>query len=450
MARTLEGAIEVDKPAVGSSKALRDRRTRFVARGVATYAPSVVVDHAHGGEVWDIEGNRYIDFAGGIGVLNAGHTPQLVVEAIQAQSEKLIHTCFSVAYYEPYIELCRRLTEIAPGSGEKKAVLFNSGAEAVENSIKIARAFTGRRAVIAFDNAFHGRTMMAMTLTGKDKPYKDGFGPFAPDVYHARYPYAYRCDCSGHEEDCDVESGRDLESLLEKVGPTSVAAIIVEPVQGEGGFVVAPPGWLRLLRRICHREGIVLIADEIQTGFGRTGHMFAVEHAGIEPDMLLLAKSMAAGLPLSAVVGTAEVMDGPGPGGIGGTYGGNPVACAAALAVLDLFEADNLIERARYIGAVVADRFQQLTIGLDCIGEARGLGAMQAIELVLDRGTKEPAPELTAEILRRCHQEGLLIIKAGLYDNVIRFLGPLILSDQLLTEGLNILEQVMTSLDPAA
>lgn len=412
----------------------------YVARGIATYAPSIVVDHASGAEVWDVDGRRYIDFAGGIGVQNVGHAPPSVVEAIRTQSEKLIHACFSVTGYEPYIELCRRLVGLVPGDFVKKAALFNSGAEAVENAVKIARAATGRTDVIAFRNAFHGRTLMAMSLTGKERPYKQGFGPFAPGVHHAGYPYAYRCECPTHDRECGVESGADLERVLETAGPSRVAAIIVEPVEGEGGVVVAPGGWLRRIREICDREGILMIADEIQTGFGRTGRMFAVEHSGVVPDLIVMAKSLAAGLPLSAVVGRAEVMDGPEPGGIGGTYGGNPVACAAALAVLELFETENLLTRADRLGGIVAGAFRDLEQKHDCVGEARGLGAMRAIELVVDRVTKEPARELTSRVLQHCHAHGLLIIKAGLHDNVIRFLAPLMIADDLLREGLAILD----------
>lgn len=421
-------------------------REKYVARGVSTYAPNVVLVRAHDAEVWDVDGKRYIDFAGGIGVLNAGHTPQTVVDAISAQSRNLIHTCFSVALYPAYIEVCRRLTEIVPGSGRKKAVLFNSGAEAIENAIKIARAATGRTAIVAFDNAFHGRTMMAMTLTGKDSPYKHGFGPFAPDVFHAQYPYPYRCECETHQQCCRVESGADLEEALFRIGPEKVAAIVVEPVQGEGGFIVAPPEWLRTVRRLCDQHGILLVADEIQTGFGRTGRMFAMEHAGIEADLTVIAKSLASGLPLSAVVGRAEVMDGPGVGGIGGTYGGNPVACEAALAVLDLFENDGLVERSRHVGEIVSARFHDMSRRYGFVGQVRGLGAMQAIELVMDRQSKEPAAELTTQVIHACHDRGLLIIKAGLYDNVIRFLAPLVIPDELLREGLDILDGVFSEM----
>jgi 4-aminobutyrate aminotransferase/(S)-3-amino-2-methylpropionate transaminase len=372
-----------------------------------------------------------------------GHTPERVVQAIQEQAAKLIHMAFPVASYPGYIELAERLATIAPGETAKKTLLVNSGAEAVENAVKIARAATGRPAVIAFENGFHGRTLMGMSLTGKEKPYKVGFGPFAPEIYHARFPYAYRCDCGDHER-CPIESGQDLERFFAETVPAErVAAIIVEPVQGEGGFVVAPPEWLRTLRRICDREGIVLIADEVQTGFGRTGEMFAVEHAGIEPDLMTLAKSIAAGMPLAAVVGTAEIMDAAGLGGIGGTYGGNPLACAAALAVLDLFEQDRLVERAAGIGAVVARRFRAMASRYPLIGEARGLGAMQAIELVTDRTTREPAAPAASEIIHRCLDEGLIIIKAGLHDNVVRVLVPLVVEDRLLEDGLNILEGVV-------
>jgi 4-aminobutyrate aminotransferase/(S)-3-amino-2-methylpropionate transaminase len=320
------------------SDAIWAERDRWVPRGVSTYA-HVVVERAHGAEVWDVDGKRYVDFAGGIGTLNVGHTPREVVAAVQQQAEELIHMCFSVAIYEPYVELARRLAEITPGSFAKKTMLVNSGAEAVENAIKIARYATGRPNIIAFQNAFHGRTLMGMTLTGKDRPYKDGFGPFAPGVYHAASPYAYRCSdarCAhngGGRVPCSVESGADVERLLvDEVSPDTVAAIVIEPVQGEGGFLVAPPLLLQRLRSICDRHGIVLIADEGQTGFGRTGRMFAVEHSEVVPDIIVLGKSLAAGMPLGAVVGRADLMDAPGPGGIGGTFGGNPLAYRACCA----------------------------------------------------------------------------------------------------------------------
>jgi 4-aminobutyrate aminotransferase / (S)-3-amino-2-methylpropionate transaminase / 5-aminovalerate transaminase len=422
-------------------------RERWVPRGVSTYA-HVVVERAHGAEVWDVDGKRYVDFAGGIGTLNVGHTPEEVVEALQEQARDLIHMCFSVAIYEPYVEVARRLAQITPGDFPKKTMLVNSGAEAIENAIKIARVATGRPNIIAFENAFHGRTLMGMTLTGKDRPYKEGFGPFAPGVYHAASPYAYRCsdpECAhniGGDAPCSVAAGDDVERLLAtEIAPDTVAAIVIEPVQGEGGFLVAPPSLLRRLRDICDREGIVLIADEVQTGFGRTGRMFAVEHAGVVPDLVVLAKSLAAGMPLGAVVGRAEIMDAPGPGGIGGTFGGNPLACRAALAVLDLFARDNVPARAADIGETIFRRFGAMQQRYDLVGDVRGLGAMVAMELVRDRATKEPATEETAEIIHRCHDAGLIIIKAGLYDNVIRVLAPLTISDALLVEGLDTLER---------
>jgi 4-aminobutyrate aminotransferase / (S)-3-amino-2-methylpropionate transaminase / 5-aminovalerate transaminase len=438
------------------SDAVWAERERWVPRGVSTYA-HVVVERAHGAEVWDVDGKRYIDFAGGIGTLNAGHTPREVVQAVQQQAEELIHMCFSVAIYEPYVELARRLAEITPGSFAKKTMLVNSGAEAVENAVKIARYATGRPNIIAFQNSFHGRTLMGMTLTGKDRPYKEGFGPFAPGVYHAASPYAYRCSdpaCAhnvGGRTPCSVETGDDVERLLtEAVGPETVAAIVIEPVQGEGGFLVAPHSLLRRLRSLCDQHGIVLIADEVQTGFGRTGRMFAMEHAGIAPDVIVLAKSLAAGMPLGAVVGRAELMDAPGPGGIGGTFGGNPLACRAALAVLDLFAHENILSQAARSGETIVHRFRQMQQRFELIGDVRGLGAMVAMELVRDRTTKEPAREETAEIIHHCHEAGLIIIKAGLYDNVIRVLAPLDIGDALLTEGLDTLERQIAAVAQAA
>ena len=428
------------------SDAIWAERDRWVPRGVSTYA-HVVVERAHGAEVWDVDGKRYIDFAGGIGTLNVGHTPHEVVQAVQQQVEELIHMCFSVAIYEAYVELARRLAEITPGAFAKKTLLVNSGAEAVENAVKIAKYATGRPNVISFQNSFHGRTLMGMTLTGRERPYKEGFGPFAPGVYHAAAPYAYRCSdpvCAhnpGGQEPCSIESGEDVERLLaEEVDPGTVAAILIEPVQGEGGFLVAPPSLLRRLREICDRYGIVFIADEVQTGFGRTGRMFAMEHAGVAPDVIVLAKSLAAGMPLGAVVGRSELMDAPGPGGIGGTFGGNPLACRAALSVLDVFERDDLPSRAARSGEMIVRRFGEMQQRFELIGDVRGLGAMVAMELVRDRATKEPAREETAEIIHRCHEAGLIIIKAGQYDNVIRVLAPLVISDLLLNEGLDTLE----------
>jgi 4-aminobutyrate aminotransferase/(S)-3-amino-2-methylpropionate transaminase len=426
------------------------RRDAAIPRGLATTAP-VVVDRAHGAEVWDVDGRRHIDFAGGIGTLNVGHTPEPVVRAVREQAEKLIHMCFAVSQYAPYIELAERLARLAQGDFPKKTLLINSGAEAVENAVKFARAYTGRAAIVAFDNSFHGRTNMAMALTGKERPYKFGFGPLAPEVYRAQFPYRYRCTCGGHPERCAVESGEDLERLFATtVSAQNVAAIIVEPVQGEGGFVVAPPEWLRVLRRICDREGILLIADEVQTGFGRTGTMFAMEQAGVIPDLTVMAKSLAGGMPLSAVVGRADVMDAPGPGGVGGTYAGNPVACAAALAVLDMFETEDILARGRRCGEVIAARFASLAARYPLIGETRGLGPMRAIELVTDRQTKEPARKETSDVLAACHAAGLIVIKSGLYDNVVRVLAPLVIEEALLNEGLDVLENALAEVTAEA
>jgi 4-aminobutyrate aminotransferase/(S)-3-amino-2-methylpropionate transaminase len=400
------------------------RSQAAVARAVASVTP-VVVDRAHGTEIWDVDGRRYIDFAGGIGTMNVGHTPDRVVTAIQNQAEKLIHACFAVSQYAPYIELAERLAQLAPGKFPKKTLLLNTGAEAVENAVKIARVATGRTAIVAFGNSFHGRTPMTVTL----------------EVYHAEFPYRYRCPCRGHIETCDIETGEQLERMFATtVSAQNVAAILVEPVQGEGGFVVAPADWLRTLRRICDREGILLIADEVQTGFGRTGTMFAMEQAGVVPDLTVMAKSLAAGMPLSAVVGRDDIMDAPGPGTLGGTYSGNPVACAAALAVLDIFESEDLVARGRRMGEVIATRFDEMAATYPLIGEARGLGPMRALELVSDRESKLPARAETAAVLSACHQAGLIIIKAGLYDNVVRILAPLMIGDDVLNEGLDILE----------
>ena len=426
---------------------LQDRRAQYLPRGLASTTP-IIVDRAHGSEVWDVDGRHYIDFAGGISTLNVGHTPEGVTKAIAAQAERLIHMAMPVAAYEPYIALAERLANLLPSGRPAKTLLLNSGAEAVENAVKIARVATGRTGIIAFENGFHGRTNLAMALTGKERPYKAGFGPFTPDVFHARFPYRYRCVCGGDHDGCSIENGQDLERLFATtIAADQVAAIIVEPVQGEGGFVVAPAEWLRTLRAICDREGILLIADEVQTGFGRTGRMLAVEHSGVQADLIVLAKSIAAGLPLSAVVGRAEIMDAPNPGSIGGTFGGNPVACAAALAVLDMFDEDDLVARGARIGAIIANRFAGMAERYRIVGEARGLGAMQALELVTDRATKQPARQETAAILRRCLDDGLIVLKAGLYDNVIRVLTPLTIEENLLNRGLDILERALAEED---
>ncbi len=433
-----QSATVPDWPGANNRKLLEDRE-HYVARGVHTTVP-IFVSRGSGAHLEDVDGQVYLDFAAGIGTLAVGHCHPKVVAAIKQQAERYLHTCFSVAMYRPYVDLARRLTALVPGDFEKKALFLNSGAEAVENAIKIARAATGRSAVISFSNSFHGRTLLTMSLTGKVHPYKDGFGPFAADVFQAPYPYPYRF--GGSEEEC-VDAALDgLMALFHTtVAANRVAALLVEPVEGEGGFVVPPSRFLRELPGICDENGILLIADEIQTGFGRTGRMFAVEHSGIAPDLLLVAKSMAGGMPISGVIGRAEVMDAPAPGSLGGTYSGNPVACAAALAVLDVFEEEQLVARADALGVVVRQRLEQMRDRFSRIGEVRGLGPMLALELVTDRATKEPAPELTMSALRECHRRGLIILKCGLYDNVVRLHIPLIASDQDVDRGLDILEE---------
>jgi 4-aminobutyrate aminotransferase / (S)-3-amino-2-methylpropionate transaminase / 5-aminovalerate transaminase len=392
-----------------------------------------------GAIIEDVDGNRFIDFAGGIGTMNVGHSRPQVKQAIITQAEKFTHTCFSVMMYEPYIALAERISKQAPGDFPKKALFLNSGAEAVENAVKIARYATGRPAIITFDNAYHGRTLMTMTMTAKVKPYKYRFGPYAPEVYRAPFPYSYRMNMTPEAAaDYCIE---DLKNMfIGDVAPDQVAAIIIEPVQGEGGFMISPPGFLRQLRTLCDEYGILLVADEIQTGFCRTGKMFAVEHDGVVPDLMTIAKSMGAGMPISGVVGRADIMDAPPPGTLGGTYSGNPVACAAALAVLDIYESEDLAARSREIGSIILRRFSQLQERYACIGEVRGLGAMVAMELVKDRATREPDVATTNEVMAAAHKHGLVLIKAGMYDNVIRALVPLAITDEQLQAALQIID----------
>jgi 4-aminobutyrate aminotransferase/(S)-3-amino-2-methylpropionate transaminase len=417
---------------------LRRLRAEFVARGVATAHP-LVVEHARGSELWDVTGRRYLDFASGIGTLNVGHNHPRVVEAARWQLERLSHSAFQVAMYEPYIRLAERLCGLAPGSEPKKAAFFSTGAEAVENAVKIARVFTGRPAVISFRGGFHGRTLLGLSLTGTAEPYKQDAGPYAPEVYKAPYPYEYR----------GWSSERALHALEEvfdsEVSPGRVAAIVIEPVLGEGGFVPAPPQFMTRLREISRREGILLIADEIQTGFGRTGSFFAVEHSGVAPDLIAVAKSIAAGLPLAGVIGRGDVMDAPRPGGLGGTFGGNPVACAAALAVLDVLHEEGLVERAAELGPWLEERLTRWGRSLPLIGDVRVLGAMAAVELVRDRQSQTPASAESAQVLALCRERGLLVLKAGAHGSVVRTLPPLNVSDAHLEEGLAILEGALAT-----
>src|SRR5438552_3996962 len=420
------------------SRELLARRNEFVARGVSS-TMNVFAAKADGAIIEDVDGNRYIDFAGGIGAMNIGHTRPEVTKAIAEQAAKFTHTCFSVMMYEPYITLAERIVKLAPGDFAKKAIFFNSGAEAVENAVKIARYSTGRPAIIAFDNGYHGRTLMTMTMTAKVNPYKYRFGPYATEVYRAPFPYPYRMNMS--PQDASAYCIEELERMfIGEVAPDQVAAIVIEPVQGEGGFMVAPPGFLKALKAICEKHGILFVADEIQSGFCRTGQMFAVEHDQVAPELMIIAKSMGAGMPISGVVGRADIMDAPPPGTLGGTYSGNPVACAAALAVLDLYEKEDLAARSRDVGQAVIKRFVKLQEKYSLVGDVRGLGGMAAMELVKDRSTKEPDSQAASDVLAAAHQRGLALIKAGMYDNVLRILVPLCVTDEQLNKGLDIFE----------
>ena len=426
----MNGRVTVGHKATESE--LADLRAKYVPRGITSAHP-VTVDRAQGSEIWDISGKRYIDFAGGIGVMNVGHAHPRVMKAVREQLDRATHTSFQVVHYESYLRLAERLCEVAPIDGPKKAIFFSTGAEAIENAVKIARAATGRPAVISFRGGFHGRTLLALSLTGSVQPYKQDFGPYATEIYQTPFPYAYR----GWTTEAAMA---DLENLLEsEVSPKRVAAIVIEPVLGEGGFVPAPLDFMRSLRELCDRHGMLLIVDEIQTGFGRTGKFFAIEHSGVQADLITVAKSLAAGFPLSAVVGKAQVMDAPDPGGLGGTYGGNPVACAAGLAVMDVMRDEKLPERAARIGSVVEERMQSWAADHKLIGDVRVVGAMAGMELVRDRVTKEPADKETAKIIATAREKGLIVLRCGVHHNVIRTLMPLTIPDELLEEGLDML-----------
>jgi 4-aminobutyrate aminotransferase/(S)-3-amino-2-methylpropionate transaminase len=412
---------------------LLSARSDHIPRGLLTAHP-IFLDRAEGAYVWDVEGRRYLDFVGGIGVLNVGHNHPRVVEAVKSQLAKLTHTCFQVAGYAPYVELARRLNRLVGDGRPHKTVFLTTGAEAVENAVKIARAYTGRPGVVAFRGGFHGRTLLGVSLTGFAQPYRQNFGPFAPEIYHAPYPDAYRGWTS------EAALGALDELFATAIAPDRVAAVLIEPVQGDGGFIPAPVEFLRSLRALTQRHGIVLIVDEIQTGFGRTAKMFGFQHAGIEPDLVTVAKSLAGGFPLSAVVGRAEIMDAPAPGGLGGTYGGNAVSCAAALAVLDAFEQDGLLDQGSRIGRQLRAGLEALQQKYEPIGDVRGLGPMQAMELVRDRRSKAPAPEAAQRVMDRARERGLLFIKCGVHRNVVRFLAPLVLKEQDIGEALTILD----------
>jgi 4-aminobutyrate aminotransferase/(S)-3-amino-2-methylpropionate transaminase len=417
-----------------SSERVLAAREQYVARGIAT--PPIVVARAEGARIEDVDGRSYIDFAGGLGCQNTGHGLPTAVAAIHEQVDTYLHQCFMVGIYEPYIEVCRRLAELSPCAGtEQKSLLLNSGAEAVENAVKIARAATGRPAVVVFDRAFHGRTLLAMTMTSKVVPYKRGFGPFAPEVYRAPAPYPYR----GITSDDAIEAMREL--FKGEVDPQSVACVVLEPVQGEGGFVVMPQDFPARLKELCEEHGILYVDDEVQSGVGRTGPVWAIEHYDVQPDLLVSGKSLGGGLPLAAVTGRAEIVDAPDAGGLGGTFGGNPVACAAALAVLDEVERDEFRARSEELGQALRSRLDEIATRVDSVGEVRGLGPMVALELVADRETKEPTAELTKRTTEEARERGLILLSCGLYGNVVRILVPLVIADDDLDRGLEILEE---------
>jgi 4-aminobutyrate aminotransferase/(S)-3-amino-2-methylpropionate transaminase len=418
------------------SRAILERKDEVVADALSVYLP-IVVAEGRGATLTDVDGNTFVDFVGGVGCLNVGHAHPRVVAAVQEQAARFLHTDFTVVPYEVYVSLAERLLALAPFEGPAKAAFFNAGTEAVENAVKFARAYTKRPAVIAFEGAFHGRTLLSLTLTSKTHPYKEGLGPFAPEVYRVPFPNTYR-GISAADALAALE-----HAFITQVSRDTVAAIVLEPVQGEGGFIVPPREFVEGVREICTREGIVLVVDEVQTGFGRTGRMFAIEHFGVEPDLMTIAKSIAAGLPLSGVLGKAEIMDAPGEGAVGGTYVGNPVAQAAALAVLDVFEEEGLVERAERIGEVIRGRMLEWQERYVQIGDVRGLGAMLAIELVRDPESKEPAPELASRVAEEAAQHGLLLLKAGIHSNCIRVLCPLVISDGELDEALGAWEEAL-------
>jgi len=425
------------------SKALSERRASAVPRGLS-HATPIYVAKTEGAALEDVDGNRYIDLAGGIGCLNTGHRAPGVVTAIERQLDKFLHTCVQVTPYECYVRLAERMNQVTPGKFAKKTLFVNTGAEAIENAVKIARAATGRPGIIAFEDAFHGRTLMALSLTSKTHPYKAGFQPFPGEVYRIPYAYCYRCSYSLKYPSCDLFCARHLEDTFKRVvAAEGVAAVIAEPVLGEGGFVAPPQDYFHTLIEICRKHGVLFIADEVQTGFGRTGALFASERYGIEPDIIVTAKSIGGGLPLAAITGRAEIMDAPGPGGLGGTFAGNPVACEAALAVLDMFEQQDLNARANALGEHFQKRAREWQKRWPMIGEVRGLGAMQAIELVQSQDKREPAAEETRQITQYCYEHGVITISAGSYGNVIRLLMPLVITDPQMDEALDVLEAAL-------
>lgn len=422
-----------------SNAELNKLKQKYVANGAASPA-TAFADHAENAEVWDADGNRFIDFAGGIGVLNIGHRHPKVVAAVKAQLDKVMHTCQTVMPYEGYVRVAERLSHLAPVRGHAKVMLANSGAEALENAVKIARAATGRSNVICFDGGYHGRTFFTMAMNGKVAPYQTDFGPMPGTVFRAPYPVDYH----GVSED---EAIRGLMMTLKTdAGPANTAAIVLEPVLGEGGFYPAPASFLEKIRIICDELGILMIIDEVQSGFGRTGKMFAIEHSGVEPDIMTMAKSMADGMPISAVVGTDKIMDASGPNSLGGTYTGSPTACAAALAVMDVFEEENILERSQALGEKLAKRFHQWQARYDAVDNVRHMGAMAAFELVSDKHVKTPNAELAGALCKKAREEGLILLSCGMHGNTVRFLMPITIEDDVLNEGLDIIESCLEAL----
>jgi 4-aminobutyrate aminotransferase / (S)-3-amino-2-methylpropionate transaminase / 5-aminovalerate transaminase len=436
-------ATEIPGPA---SQALTKRRAAAVSQGVGITMP-VFAARAAGGIVEDVDGNRFIDLGSGIAVTTIGNSAPRVVDAVGAQVADFTHTCFMVTPYEQYVAVAEHLNRLTPGSSEKRSVLFNSGAEAVENAVKIARSYTGKQAVVAFDHAYHGRTNMAMALTAKSMPYKSGFGPFAPEIYRAPLSYPFRDGLIDKElaTDGELAAQRAIDVIAKQVGAENLAAVVIEPIQGEGGFIVPAEGFLPALLDWCRKNNVVFVADEVQTGIARTGAWFACEDEGIEPDLICIAKGIADGLPLSAVTGLAEIMDAPHSSGIGGTFGGNPVACAAALATIETIEADGLLDRARQIELLMKDRLLALQAADDRIGDVRGRGAMIAVEFV-KRDTAEPDAALTSALANGAIAHGVIVLTAGTFGNVVRFLPPLTISDDLLTEGLDVVAGLLAEL----
>ncbi|MEV0632841.1 4-aminobutyrate--2-oxoglutarate transaminase [Nonomuraea wenchangensis] len=425
------------------SQELLARKQAAVPAGIGTTLP-VFVTRAGGGVVEDADGNSLIDFGSGIAVTNVGNAAPKVVERVQKQVADFTHTCFMVTPYESYVRVCEKLNELTPGDHEKRTFLVNSGAEAVENAVKVARHATGRQAVVVFEHGYHGRTLLTMTLTAKNMPYKHRFGPFAPEVYRVPLAYPYRWP-TGPDNCAEEAAEQAIDAITKQIGAENVAAVVIEPIAGEGGFIVPARGFLPRIAEFCKDNGIVFVADEVQTGFARTGTLFACEDEGVVPDIIATAKGIAGGLPLAAVTGRAELMDAVHVGGLGGTYGGNPLACEAALGVLETIEEEDLVAKARRIGEIMLPRLEAMKERFDVIGDVRGRGAMIAIELV-EPGTKEPNPAAVQAVVKRCHAEGLLVLTAGTYGNVLRFLPPLVMPEHLLEEGLGILEKAIAEL----